>query len=61
MNPSKFSTEVRLKKKNFKSENTEQLKKREKIVTRIIIMISIVIGILLTFVLTGIIDLFINK
>jgi hypothetical protein len=61
MNPSKYSTEVRLKKRNFTSNNTEELQKREKIAARLIIVISIIIGILITFVLTGIIDFFTNK
>jgi hypothetical protein len=37
--------------------NTEQMQKREKLITRLIIVISIVIGILVTFLFTGLLDL----
>jgi len=36
--------------------STEQIQKKEKLVTRLIIIISISIGILITFLITGILD-----
>jgi len=54
--PSKYSSEERLKKKYSITDNTEQLQKKEKVVTHMIIVISIIIGILMTLVFTGLLE-----
>jgi hypothetical protein len=50
-----------LKKKISAENSTEQIQKREKLVSGFIIVIAIIIGVLITFLLTGLLDFFAKK
>ncbi|RKY91343.1 MAG: hypothetical protein DRQ01_07835 [Ignavibacteriae bacterium] len=52
------SFKVQLEKEIGVENSTEQIQKKEKLVTRLIIIISISIGILITFVFAGLLDFF---
>lgn len=57
----KFHLRTPLKKKNDMDNTVEQIQKRERLVSGIIIMIAIIIGVLITFLFTGLIDLLIKQ
>jgi len=50
-----------LKKKISPENSTEQIKKREKLVSNFIVVIAIIIGVLTTFLLMGLLDFFTKK